>query len=176
MVREVDSTSPPIPAVLFAKFGSDPPRYCQANPAGIPGGVSGIWPISATVLGSYITQVFGAGGSGLGSQAAEPSPFIPPAPDTPMADHPHTIDRWDDATGENLIEQIAAVGDYLLALETYRAAVKRWPKDKITLRNRARVIEQSWRELTPRPLRAVMVGVADLLVRRKLLLEDPQRG
>jgi hypothetical protein len=24
-----------------------------------------------------------------------------------MADHPHTIDRWDDATGENLIEQIA---------------------------------------------------------------------
>jgi hypothetical protein len=28
-----------------------------------------------------------------------------------MADHHHTIDRWDDATGENLIEQIAAVGD-----------------------------------------------------------------
>ena len=45
----------------------------------------------------------------------------------------HSIDRWDDATGENLVEQIAAVGDYLLALETYRAAVKRWPKDKITL-------------------------------------------
>ena len=44
-----------------------------------------------------------------------------------MADHPHTIDRWDDATGENLIEQIAGVGDYLVALETYRAAVKRWP-------------------------------------------------
>ena len=42
-----------------------------------------------------------------------------------MADHSHTIDRWDDATGENLIEQIAAVGDYLVALETYRAAVKR---------------------------------------------------
>jgi hypothetical protein len=64
----------------------------------------------------------------------------------PMADHPHTIDRWDDATGENLIEQIAAVGDYLVALATYRAAVKRWPKDKITLRNRARVIEQSWED------------------------------
>ena len=41
-----------------------------------------------------------------------------------MADHPHTIDRGDDATGENLIEQIAAVSDYLLALETYRATVK----------------------------------------------------
>jgi hypothetical protein len=25
------------------------------------------------------------------------------------------------------------------------AAVKRWPKDKITLRNRARVLEKSWR-------------------------------
>ena len=31
-----------------------------------------------------------------------------------MADHPHTVDRWDDATGENVIEQIAAVGDYLV--------------------------------------------------------------
>ena len=41
-----------------------------------------------------------------------------------MADHPNTIDRGDDATGENLIEQIAAVGDYLVALETYRATVK----------------------------------------------------
>jgi hypothetical protein len=28
-----------------------------------------------------------------------------------VADHPHTIDRWDDATGENLIEQIAGVTD-----------------------------------------------------------------
>jgi hypothetical protein len=63
-----------------------------------------------------------------------------------MADHPHTIDRWDHVTGENLIEEIAAVGDYLVALATYRAAVKRWPKDKITLRNRARVIERSWRD------------------------------
>jgi hypothetical protein len=33
-----------------------------------------------------------------------------------------------------------------LALETYRAAVKRWPGAKITLRNRARVIEQSWED------------------------------
>ena len=49
-----------------------------------------------------------------------------------MADHPHTIGRWEDATGENLIEQIAAVGDYLVALAAYRAAVKRWPNTKIT--------------------------------------------
>ena len=63
-----------------------------------------------------------------------------------MADYTHTIDRWDEATGENLIERIAGVSDYLIALETYRAAVKRWPGAKITLRNRARVIEQSWED------------------------------
>ena len=32
-----------------------------------------------------------------------------------MADHPHTIDRWDDATGQNLWSSS-------------------WPKDKTTLR------------------------------------------
>jgi hypothetical protein len=36
-----------------------------------------------------------------------------------VADHPHIIDRWDDAIGEELIEQIAAIGDYLVALATY---------------------------------------------------------
>jgi hypothetical protein len=42
--------------------------------------------------------------------------------DAPMADHPHTIDRWDDATGENLVEQIAGFGDYLaLAMPVRRA-------------------------------------------------------
>jgi len=56
-----------------------------------------------------------------------------------MADYIHTIDRWDEATGENLIERIAGVSDYQVAVETYRAAVKRWPGAKITLRNRARV-------------------------------------
>jgi hypothetical protein len=60
-----------------------------------------------------------------------------------MADHTHTIDRWDDATGENLIEQIAAVGDYLGRAGDLSRAVKRWSKDKITLRDRARVLERS---------------------------------
>ena len=94
-----------------------------------------------------------------------------------MADHPHTIDRWDDTTGETLIEQIAAVGDYLVALETYRAAVQRWPNVKITLRNRARVIEQSWgvnRAVAPPIGAAVVVGVAGPQVRRKLFA-NPQR-
>jgi hypothetical protein len=63
-----------------------------------------------------------------------------------MADQPHTIDRWDDATGLNLVEEIAAVGNYMVALATYKAAIARWPKDKVTLRNRARVIEKSWED------------------------------
>jgi hypothetical protein len=63
-----------------------------------------------------------------------------------MADYTHTIDRWDEATGENLIERIAGVGDYPVALETYRAPVRRWPTAKIRLRNRARIIERSWRD------------------------------
>jgi hypothetical protein len=50
-----------------------------------------------------------------------------------MADYTHTIDRWDEATGETLIERIAGVSDYLVALETSR--------------NRVRVIEQSWAEM-----------------------------
>ena len=33
-----------------------------------------------------------------------------------MADYTHTIDRWDEATGENLIERIAGVGDYQVAV------------------------------------------------------------
>ena len=60
-----------------------------------------------------------------------------------MKDHPHTIDRWDDS-GENLIEEIAAVGDFMVALATHKAAIERWPKDKITLRNRARLVEKNW--------------------------------
>jgi hypothetical protein len=84
-----------------------------------------------------------------------------------MADHPHTIDRWDDATGENLIEQIAGVSDYLVAVETYRAAVKRWPGAKITLRNRARVIEQSWEDAEPHAARRQRQAQIPLVGRRR---------
>ena len=63
-----------------------------------------------------------------------------------MADYTHTIDRGDEATGENLIERIAGVSDFLIALETYHAAVRRWPGAKITLRTLARVLEKSWED------------------------------
>ena len=52
--------------------------------------------------------------------------YIAPAPRgfesgrmSPKADYTHTIYRWDAATGENLIERIAGVSDYLAALEAY---------------------------------------------------------
>ena len=63
-----------------------------------------------------------------------------------QSDTLHTIERWDDASGENRIEEIARVGDYLVALQTYFAAVRRWPDAKITLRNREKIIEQSWED------------------------------
>jgi hypothetical protein len=37
----------------------------------------------------------------------------------------HRIERWDDASGENRIEEMARVGDYLIAMQTYLAAVRR---------------------------------------------------
>jgi hypothetical protein len=65
----------------------------------------------------------------------------------------HSIERWDDATGENRIEEIARVGDYLVAMQTYLAAVRRWPDAKITLRSRENIIEQSWEDkAAARPL------------------------
>jgi hypothetical protein len=68
-----------------------------------------------------------------------------------MADYMHTIDRWDEATGENLIERIAGVSDYLVALETYRAAVKRWPGAKIRNRLTYSRCRRPRRSRQPRP-------------------------
>ena len=45
--------------------------------------------------------------------------------------------RWPRGPAKITIRVMA-----ITSLETYRAAVKCWPKDKITLRNRARVLEK----------------------------------
>jgi hypothetical protein len=71
MVNASWTARPPDPRCPLASFGSIPPDAANPNPVGTPGGVSGIWPISATVLGSYHPS-FRGGGSGLGSLAAEP--------------------------------------------------------------------------------------------------------
>jgi hypothetical protein len=47
--------------------------------------------------------------------------------------------------GESIAEHVAGVEDYQVALATYRAACQRWPGIPITLRQGARVIEDSRR-------------------------------
>ena len=54
------------------------------------------------------------------------------------------IDTW-TPDGESVVEHVAGVEDYQLALATYRAACERWPGTPITLRQDARVIEDSRR-------------------------------
>jgi hypothetical protein len=56
----------------------------------------------------------------------------------------YRIDLW-DTSGENIVEHIAGVEDYQLALGIYRLAVGRWPGAANTLRQGARVIEDSRR-------------------------------
>jgi hypothetical protein len=55
----------------------------------------------------------------------------------------HTIDCL-DAAGE-IAEQLAGVDDYELAEATWLAAVKRWPKAVIILRQGAQVMRDSRR-------------------------------
>jgi hypothetical protein len=54
------------------------------------------------------------------------------------------IDIW-TANGESIVEHVAGVEDYQIALATYRAACERWPSTPITLRQGSRVVEDSRR-------------------------------
>ena len=54
----------------------------------------------------------------------------------------YSIDLWDNA-GDNIVEHLAGAEDFELAMATYRAAVSRWPGLVLTLRQGARVIEDS---------------------------------
>jgi len=54
------------------------------------------------------------------------------------------VDTW-TPDGESIVEHVAGVEDYQVALATYRAACEHWPGTPITLRQGARVIEDSRR-------------------------------
>ena len=54
------------------------------------------------------------------------------------------VDTW-TPDGESIVEYVAGVEDYQVALATYRAACLRWPGTPITSRQGARVIEDSRR-------------------------------
>jgi hypothetical protein len=45
--------------------------------------------------------------------------------------------------GDSIVEQVAGVDDLEVAEATYRAAVTRWPAARITLRQGARVVNES---------------------------------
>jgi hypothetical protein len=51
------------------------------------------------------------------------------------------IDMW-TINGEKVIEHVARVEDFQVAMATYRAACERWPGTAIILRQGARVIEK----------------------------------
>ena len=59
----------------------------------------------------------------------------------------HFTFRVDTSTPDDasIVEHVAGVEDYHVALATYRAACERWPGTPITLRQGARVIEDSRR-------------------------------
>ena len=63
---------------------------------------------------------------------------------TPLDDSPRSyrIDRW-LPDGSALEEHVAGLCDFDLAEAAYEAAVKRWPKSAITLRQGARVLRES---------------------------------
>jgi hypothetical protein len=52
------------------------------------------------------------------------------------------VDTW-TPDGESIVEHVAGVEDYQVALATFRAACERWPSTPITLRQGARVLPQS---------------------------------
>jgi hypothetical protein len=54
------------------------------------------------------------------------------------------VDIWDHS-GDSIVEHVAGVDDFEVAEATYRAALARWPAARITLRQGARVIEDSQR-------------------------------
>jgi hypothetical protein len=53
------------------------------------------------------------------------------------------VDTW-TPDGESIVEHVAGVEDYQVALATFRAACERWPGTPVTLRQGARVLEDSW--------------------------------
>jgi hypothetical protein len=48
-----------------------------------------------------------------------------------------------DADGDNVAKHLADIDDLIVARATYEAACKRWPDERVTLRQGIRIIEDS---------------------------------
>jgi len=57
----------------------------------------------------------------------------------------YRIDIWTKPDAQGIVEHVAGIEDYQVALATVHAACERWPNTPITLRQGARVIEDSRR-------------------------------
>lgn len=55
------------------------------------------------------------------------------------------IDRWDH-DGHTVMDHVAGSEDLMVAMAAYEAACRHWPGETITLRQGARVIEDSRKE------------------------------
>jgi hypothetical protein len=56
------------------------------------------------------------------------------------------VDIWDDV-GNSIVEHVAGVDDFEVAETTYAAAVNRWPRVRITLRQGIRVVHDTGQRL-----------------------------
>src|SRR6266480_6174173 len=55
------------------------------------------------------------------------------------------VDRWDSA-GESIFDNVGGSDDFLCAVKLYEAARRRWPGERVTLRQGARIVHKSWRD------------------------------
>jgi hypothetical protein len=55
------------------------------------------------------------------------------------------IDVW-DAAGNSIVEHLAGLDDFAMATAAYDVAVTNRTRDKITLRQGARVVRKNWQE------------------------------
>ena len=59
----------------------------------------------------------------------------------------YRVDIWTD-DGKYILEHLAGLENLIVARAAYRAACERWPNARITLRQGARVVEESRRRTT----------------------------
>jgi hypothetical protein len=88
---------------------------------------------------------FGAALSGL--FRAAPGAMAKRVGITPRRAFAHRLDLW-DSSGENIVDHLAEIEDFELAMATFRAACDRWPGANITLRAGVSVIEDTRRVRT----------------------------
>jgi hypothetical protein len=55
----------------------------------------------------------------------------------------YRIDIWDMA-GDNVVDHLAGLDDYLMAVAAYRAVAENRPSEKISLRQGARIVLKTW--------------------------------